>query len=194
VDQNQDKLQETRLNEARLHEAMSALMDGEADELELRRILRELPAKPELYAAWKRYHSVRASLQQDIHHDPAVNLLQGVQARLAAEGFEHQAKFGPMLRSRVVRYLGQGAIAASVAFAALMGVSVLDTADTGTPSAQTVADASSTPELSRTAAIDADAYNRLEQAVYRGFSDLSSPEQIPVSYNPEFPVDTTPAE
>ncbi len=204
MDQNQDKL----------NEALSALMDGEADELELRRILRELSSTPGLYAVWKRYHAVRASLHQDIHRDPAVDLLQGFHARLASEQdtseFGHQSlgQFGSVLRSRFVRYLGQGAIAASVAVAALMGFSVLQTADTGT-SAPAVADAATAPalngefnagnagnagELSRTVSIDAEAYDRLEQAVYRGLSELPPPEFTPVNYNPELPVQTTPAE
>ena len=67
VDQKQDDLPETRSVDGSvdgLNEALSALMDGEANELELRRILRELPARPELAAAWTRFHTVRASLQQ----------------------------------------------------------------------------------------------------------------------------------
>ena len=95
--------------------------------------------------------------------------------------------------------------AASVAVAALMGFSVLQTADTGT-SAPAVADAATAPalngefnagnagELSRTVSIDAVAYDRLEQAVYRGLSELPPPEFTPVNYNPELPVQTTPAE
>lgn len=208
MDQNQDKL----------NEALSALMDGEADELELRRILRELPSSPELYAAWKRYHSVRASLQQDIHRDPAVDLLPGFHTRLGAEQntqeFVHQGPLGLVLRSRIgsriVRYLGQGAIAASVAVAALMGFSVLETADTSTPAASHLVaevaeatDAGATPalngefnaaEVSRTVAFDVEAFDRLEQAVYRELSELPPPEQIPVNYNPALPVNTTPAE
>ena len=136
-----------------------------------------------------------------------------MQARLAAEQtagesaqeFERQGKFGSVVRSRVVRYFGQSAIAASVAVAALMGVSVLETADSGSagPAVEQVADAGTTPtlngefnaeQLSRTTALDPEAYDRLEQAVYREFSDLPAPAQIPVSYNPEFPVRTTPAE
>lgn len=205
-------------NQIKLNEALSALMDGEADELELRRILRELSSSPELYAAWQRYHTVRASLHQDIHRDPAVDLLQGFHARLAAEQnageFGHQSlgRFGSVIRSRFVRYLGQGAIAASVAVAALMGFSVLQTADTGTsaPAAVEVAVTGTTPalngefnggnnggnegELSRTVSVDAEAYSRLEQAVYRGLSELPPPELTPVNYNPEFPVQTAPAE
>jgi len=212
VDQNQDKMPETRLNEA-----MSALMDGEADALELRRILRELPATPELSAAWGRYHAVRASLQQEMHVNPRTNLLKGVQARLAAEQvatdlhLSHDlhlstelqgGRLGGMLRSRLVRYVGQGAIAASVAVAALMGLSVLEVADSGesgTGATAMVADAGRSPvlngefnasEQTRTVSLDSDAYNRLQQAVYREFS--SSPQQMPA--NAEFPVELMPAQ
>jgi negative regulator of sigma E activity len=194
VDQNQHKPDETRLNEA-----LSALMDGEADELEVRRVLREVPAQPELAAAWKRYHAVRASLQQEMHLNPRVDLLQGVQARLAAEN-THQGRLSGLLRSRIVRYAGQGAIAASVAAAALMGVSVLEVADRGnTATTALVADAATVPvlngefnasEQTRTVSLDAEAYNRLQQAVYRELS--GSPQQIP--YSRDFSAELTPAE
>ncbi len=201
MDQNQDKMPETRLKEA-----LSALMDGEVDELELRRLLRELPASPELEATWRRYHAVQASLRQEVHGNPAVDLLAGVRARLAAEQ-EHitpssvrsERKIGAIFRSRVVRYLGQGAIAASVAAAALMGLSVLEVADTGSESAM-IADAGptipggplNTDVQTRTVSADPEAFNRLQQAVIREFS--ASSEQIPVRDTPEFPVTLTPAE
>lgn len=205
--------------ETRLNEALSALMDGEVDELELRRILRELPANPEFYAAWKRYHVLRASLNQETHVNPRVDLLAGIHARLAADlseggiqgdgaafvrqGGRKKASVARLLQSRVVRYLGQGAIAASVALAALMGVSTLQVSDQSTPNTSTlaVADAGATPALNgeftaseqvRTVAFDAEAYNRLQQAVYREFS--AAPQAIPVRYNPEFPVELSPTE
>ncbi len=201
MDQNQDKMPETRLNEA-----LSALMDGEVDELELRRILRELPAKPELYAAWRRYHAVQASLHQEVHLRPSVDLLAGVQVRLAAEQESGpQGTFGGMLRSRMIRYIGQGAIAASVAATALMGVSLLEVADNDTGAmAPVIADAGTSPLVNgefnaeaqtRTVSFDAEARNRLQRAVYRELSGVS--EEIPVSYTaqtPELPVIPTPAE
>lgn len=207
MDQNQDNTAEYRLNEA-----LSALMDGEVDELELRRILRELPQKPELYATWKRYHSLRASLNRDIHANPRVDLLAGVQARLDAEQeapvIAPQGRVTDLLRSRIVRHLGQGAIAASFAVAALMGVSLLQGPDgaAGSSGAAAPALANATPALNgprlngefnasaqtQTVAFDAEAYNRLQQAVYREFSE--APRAIPVSYNPEFPVELTPTE
>lgn len=205
MDQNQNNVPETRLNEA-----LSALMDGEANELEVRRVLRELPASPEAVASWKRYHAIRASLQQELHAEPRVDLLAGIHARLAAEqeaaGSMHHGALSGMLRSRILRYVGQGAIAASVAFAALMGVSLLEVADDSDDSdysiggAAMVADAGTAPVDSnfnadvqtRNVAISAEAYSRLEQAVLREFS--TTPAQIPVSYNPELPAELTPAE
>lgn len=202
MDQNQDKMPEARLNEA-----LSALMDGEVAELELRRLLREMPGNPELVATWKRYHTLRASMQQELHVNPRVDLLAGVQARLAAEQqVTHLGKLSGVLRSRIARYVGQGAIAASVAVAALMGVSILEVAESGNAgSPMTVADAGTAPALNgefsaggqtRTVAFDAEAYSRLQQAVYRELSD--APQAIPVSYSPvsspEFPAELTPAE
>lgn len=201
MDQNQNNVPETRLNEA-----LSALMDGEANELEVRRVLRELPASPEAVASWKRYHAIRASLQQELHAEPRVDLLAGIHARLAAEqeaaGSMHHGALSGMLRSRILRYVGQGAIAASVAFAALMGVSLLEVADDSDSisGAAMVADAGTAPvdsnfnadDQTRNVAISAEAYSRLEQAVLREFS--TTPAQIPVSYNPELPAELTPAE
>lgn len=41
-----------------LKEALSAVVDGEADEFELRRVLDEVGRMPELAAAWNRYHLI----------------------------------------------------------------------------------------------------------------------------------------
>ncbi|MDY6982153.1 MAG: sigma-E factor negative regulatory protein [Pseudomonadota bacterium] len=190
MDQNQNNTTDTRLNEA-----LSALMDGEVDELELRRILREMPARPELAAAWKRYHAVRASLNLEVHANPRVDLLAGIQASLAAEA--ETAAFVParnMLQSRFVRYVGQGAVAATVAVAVLMGVSFMEVADdSANAPALAIADAGPTvngefnAEQTRTVSFDAEAFDRLQQAVYRELSER--PQAIPVSYNPEFPAE-----
>lgn len=199
---NRQQPSQGSMPESRLNEALSALMDGEADELEVRRLLRELPAQPELAAAWKRYHTVRASLQQEVHVEPRVDLLKGIHARLAAE---QDTAFGtPMagvLRSRLVRHLGQGAIAASVAMAALMSVSLFEVADNGGAAAPAIADAGTAPAVNNgfatspqpmPVALDAEEFSRLQQAVLREFSE--QPQQIPVSYQLEMPAELTPAE
>ncbi|MEM1232190.1 MAG: sigma-E factor negative regulatory protein [Pseudomonadota bacterium] len=46
-----------------LKEALSAAIDGEADEFELRRVLDEVGRDPELAAAWGRYHRIGESLR-----------------------------------------------------------------------------------------------------------------------------------
>ena len=74
-----DTLQ-VRGDDQALLESLSALMDDQADELELRRILKAMPNNPELQRKWQRFHAVRSSLQQEIHSDPAVSLVAGINA------------------------------------------------------------------------------------------------------------------
>lgn len=198
------------VNTVNVRESLSALMDGEADELELRRILRALPDDPELSAAWQRYHTVRASLHNDIHSRPAVNLLAGINARLAVEADPLPMR-GKIGRSGIVRYLGQGAIAASVALAALLSISMLqnggsdaalsnnDFADaTPGPSVDTPVlngDYTTTAsELARTVSTDPDALERLEQAVLREFGEVRATEEIPLDYSSVLPIEQNPAE
>lgn len=49
----------------KLRESLSAVVDGEADEFELRRVLDELPKDPQLRAAWSRYHLIGAALRSE---------------------------------------------------------------------------------------------------------------------------------
>ena len=46
-----------------LKESLSAVMDGEADEFEIRRVLNEAAADPELRGVWERYHLVRSVMR-----------------------------------------------------------------------------------------------------------------------------------
>ncbi len=46
-----------------LKEALSAVMDGEADEFEIRRVLNEATADPDLRGVWERYHLVRSVMR-----------------------------------------------------------------------------------------------------------------------------------
>ncbi len=59
-------------------ESLSALMDGEADELELRRLLKALDKDPELAQRWQRYH-----LAQSILHDRGVPVGEDFAQRVA---------------------------------------------------------------------------------------------------------------
>lgn len=46
-----------------LKESLSAVMDGEADEFEIRRVLNEAATDPELRGVWERYHLVRSVMR-----------------------------------------------------------------------------------------------------------------------------------
>lgn len=109
-----------------LAESLSALMDGEAGELELRRVLRALDDDgSELMARWRRYHLVQASLH-DQTPPVRTDLLAGIHARLQNEApiSSHSA----LIRQarKLAGRLGQGAIAAGVAAAVLFGVGQID--------------------------------------------------------------------
>ncbi|MEX2468931.1 MAG: RseA family anti-sigma factor [Pseudohongiellaceae bacterium] len=105
-----------------LRETLSALLDNEADDLELRRLLRtldDLPAaeRVDLEASWSRYH-----LAQSVLHDTGVpvsaNLQQRIQAQLADEPV-HGGDRGPRAWQQQLARL---AVAASVAVIVVLGV------------------------------------------------------------------------
>lgn len=98
-------------------DVLSALMDGEAQELELRRLLRDMPQQPETLQRWHRYHLVREVFTGS--QPRSVDLSQRVREVLAQEpgqgtatGLRH-----PAWR----RALGSVAVAASVAMVVLVG-------------------------------------------------------------------------
>ena len=49
----------------KLKEALSAVIDGEADEFELRRVLDEIGKDAKLAASWERYHLIGAVLRRE---------------------------------------------------------------------------------------------------------------------------------
>lgn len=177
-----------------LFESVSAMMDDEADALELRRVVKALPNSPDLAGRWRRYHAVRASLRQEVNGvEPRINLLPALHARLAMERVEMPRQtLSGHLGGRFARMLGQGAIAASVAGAILLGyASWRSSSDTSMPEmlAASQSQVSSTPKaddglpelngdynmatVTRTVSLDDAARNRLERAV-RNFSGTSA--------------------
>jgi negative regulator of sigma E activity len=64
-------------------ETLSALLDDEAQELELRRLLRDLDQRPELLERWRRDQLTRAALHGTPVYD-APDFLAAVQAGLGA--------------------------------------------------------------------------------------------------------------
>ncbi|GEK72350.1 MULTISPECIES: sigma-E factor negative regulatory protein [Halomonas] len=66
-------------------ESLSALMDNEGDELELRRVLKSLDDEPDAADAWRRYHLMRSLMQRENEADTSVDLSAGVMAALEDE-------------------------------------------------------------------------------------------------------------
>ena len=66
-------------------ESLSVLMDGESDELELRRVLKALPNDTDAADTWRRYHLARSMMQREQGVDVSVDLSAGIMARLREE-------------------------------------------------------------------------------------------------------------
>ena len=108
--------------EERDKEALSAMMDGEAQELELRRTLDAVAGDASLRDRWQRHHRVRDALHGQYASDTQIDVSRGVLEALETEK--------PMSRNP----LWSMAVAASVTLAAVMGgQQLLLPSSTGSP-------------------------------------------------------------
>ncbi|GIZ11140.1 sigma-E factor negative regulatory protein [Pseudomonas sp. NCCP-436] len=96
-----------------LRESLSAVMDNEADELELRRVL-AASEDDELRSTWSRYQLARAAMHRELLV-PQLDIASAVSAALADEAV-------PVRKTPVWRQVGRVAVAASVTVAVLAGV------------------------------------------------------------------------
>ena len=125
----------------KLYESLSALMDDETDQLELRRLLKEMEESgveaeksdlSDLKAKWHRYHVISSACKQEIHSSPSCNLLGRIQAELendAVPSAELPAQKSSLRKIGIFQILGQGAIAATVALAVLFTADLVMVSD-----------------------------------------------------------------
>ncbi|MGE8496387.1 MAG: sigma-E factor negative regulatory protein [Pseudomonas sp.] len=99
-----------------LQESLSAVMDNEADELELRRVL-SASDDAEMRATWSRYQIARAVMHKELL-EPRLDIAAAVSAALADEAVPVAAKEA----RKPWRMVGRVAVAASVTVAVLAGV------------------------------------------------------------------------
>lgn len=119
------------MNREAIQESLSAVMDNQADELELRRVL-AASDDPALRATWSRYQIARAVMHKELL-EPRLDIAAAVSAALAddAAPVAQQPQRGPW------RAVGRLAVAASVTVAVLAGVRLYNQDDiTGTQLAQ----------------------------------------------------------
>lgn len=112
----------------RSHEELSALMDGEASELELRRIISGVDEDTELLRKWRRYHVVRSVMQGDMRESQAaeytrLDISAAVSSALAAEPAHDVKDTRPdsSWQERFLRPLSSVAVAASVSAMVVFG-------------------------------------------------------------------------
>jgi sigma-E factor negative regulatory protein RseA len=101
-----------------LKESVSALMDGEADELELRRLLASENSSP-VDSQWARYHLVRDVLQNS---EQAAFRHLDISKQVAMAVSEQPIAAAPANTSQWWRPVAGFAVAASVAMAVVVGV------------------------------------------------------------------------
>ncbi|QJQ94727.1 MULTISPECIES: sigma-E factor negative regulatory protein [Halomonadaceae] len=112
-------------------ESLSALMDNEANELELRRVLKILEASPDAADTWRRYHLARSLMQRDREVDVSMDLSAGIMARIESEPLPLVEEASGKRRS--FSFASSAAIAAAVSLMVITGVQVYNVA--GTPGA-----------------------------------------------------------
>ena len=98
-----------------IEESLSALMDNEAQELETRRVLRDVSSDAELRQTWHRYQLASAAMKRDLP-PKMVDLSAAISDAVAAEPTHRQGI------KTFLQPLGKVAIAASVALVAVLGV------------------------------------------------------------------------
>jgi sigma-E factor negative regulatory protein RseA len=112
-----------------LKESLSALMDNQANDLELRRILKQLPEDKELGATWQRYQLASTLIRRNETALLKVDLSQAISQAIAGEPVWGNAgeltNVAQRLESKPtpiwLRWGSKSALAASVAVAILIG-------------------------------------------------------------------------
>ena len=99
----------------KLFESISALMDNEVDDLELRRLLKEMETNDELARVWSRYHVARAVLHKElpVSANTSIDLTARVRAALQEESSHRERTFMDLLPRTA-------AVAATVMFSILL--------------------------------------------------------------------------
>lgn len=111
-------------NRTQIHESLSALVDDEASELEVRRLLQEAQHDEEIRGHWHRYQLARAAIKGEAVSSASMDFANGIRAAISNIEFDEPAP-SPREASGWKANLGRFAIAASVAGVVLVGAQQL---------------------------------------------------------------------
>ncbi len=128
-----------------LHESISALVDDQASEMELHRILRACDEDDAVRDTWTRYQLTRAAMRGDLEAGEHVDLSAGIRSAIERESWADEA-LNTDVRDQTgkkgwLQTVGRFAIAASVAGVVVMTSQLALTPDNG----REIADASLSP-------------------------------------------------
>jgi len=104
-----------------MRESLSALLDDEANELELERVLSHIAENDDLRQAWVRYNAVRAAVSGHQLAYMKLDISSQVQQVIAEQRTPSAAQTATSLRQRFLRPVASLAIAASVAATVVIG-------------------------------------------------------------------------
>lgn len=124
------------------NERLSALVDGETDDFEMRRLMDELVKSEEDRAQWERYHLMGDSLRGGMRRTAPANFMDGIHAAIADES--RLATVSRPAQPRWLKPVAGTGVAAAVAMVTLVGMQMIGP-ETGTPEATPVAGETSTP-------------------------------------------------
>jgi sigma-E factor negative regulatory protein RseA len=173
-------LKEEQMND-RMKESLSALVDGQADELEIRRVLNASENDQEMREAWGRYQMMGALMRDE--PVASVDLSKGIMQAISGEPMDevpaHQELADPQYEKQVAgasyrNWIASGAVAASVAVAVLLGVRVGDGVDTVSGSASVAAVEDSVPSVNTAEPIQPFSEGKSYVAASSGSGQLAS--------------------
>lgn len=104
----------------RLRESLSAMMDDEANELEIERVLSQVATDAQLRETWTHYHFAQAALSGQEVAYPQLDVSAGVRNAIDSEPLASEEPV-ESLRQRVLRPLASLAVAASVTATVVIG-------------------------------------------------------------------------
>ncbi|MCM5703253.1 sigma-E factor negative regulatory protein [Larsenimonas salina] len=114
-------------------ESLSAVMDGEGDELSLPRVLKSLEGNDEMADQWRRYHVARSIMKRERDIDVSMDISAAVRQRIEQEPMVDQAETAKTETAKTERtgrrhapfsFMGSAAIAAAVSLMVITGVQV----------------------------------------------------------------------
>lgn len=138
----------------KVRESLSAVVDGEGDELALRRVLKSLDSSPEEADTWRRYQVIGSIMRRerdiDVTTDISAQVMQRIEAQQPANGSIPQGVQQSVRGEAVAKrgfgrfsFMGNAAVAAAVSLMVITGVQVYRGGHSTTPGGASVASQSS---------------------------------------------------